>query len=304
MKFTHQLKSGEMFALTIFLVAAFHRNFRLAAVELNMTPSAVSHAIKNLEDRLDVRLFNRTTRSVSLTDAGYQLYSSLQPAMENVATAVNQLDAFREKPSGILRINSSEGAVRMILKPILKKFLDINPSVQLDIVCDGRLVNIVEDKFDAGIRLRDNIPQEMVAIRLTKSEEFVAIASPEYLNKYGVPKIPNDLYAHNCIRFRFESGEIFQWEFNIDGKIKKFDVRGALTLTDQPLMVEAAIDSIGIAFVPKHLTHEYVAQNKIRIILDEYSPSYDGLCLYYPGHRHVSNALRALIDMIRADHFP
>lgn len=304
MKFTHQLKSGEMFALTIFLVAAFHRNFRLAAVELNMTPSAVSHAIKNLEDRLDVRLFNRTTRNVSLTDAGHQLYSSLQPAMENVAIAVNQLDAFRDKPSGILRINASEGAVRMILRPILKKFLDINTFVHLDIVCNGRLVNIVEDKFDAGIRLRDSIPQEMVAIRLTENEKFVAIASPEYLIKCGVPKTPYDLYTHNCIRFRFESGEIFQWEFNIDGRLKKFDVMGGLTLTDQPLMVEAAVDGIGIAFVPKHLTHEYLAQDKIRIILEEFSPSYDGLCLYYPGHRHVSNALQALIDMIRSNNLP
>ncbi|MCH7314472.1 LysR family transcriptional regulator [Acinetobacter sp. ANC 3882] len=302
MKFTHQLKSGEMFALTIFLVAAFHRNFRQAAVELNMTPSAVSHAIKNLEDRLDVRLFNRTTRNVSLTDAGHQLYSSLQPAMENVAIAVNQLDAFREKPSGILRINASEGAVRMILKPILKKFLDSNPFVHLDIVCNGRLVNIVEDKFDAGIRLRDSIPQEMVAIRLTENEKFVAVASPEYLIKYGVPKIPYDLYTHNCIRFRFESGEIFQWEFNLDGRIKKFDVNGTLTLTDQHLMVEAAVDGIGIAFVPMHLAHEYLVKDKIGIVLEEFSPSYDGLCLYYPGHRHVSNALQALINMIRSDH--
>ncbi|MDQ8952418.1 LysR family transcriptional regulator [Acinetobacter rudis] len=301
MKYNHQLKSGDMFALTAFLVVASQRSFRLAAVELNLTPSAVSHTIKNLEDRLSVRLFNRTTRSVSLTDAGNQLFLSLQPAMESVTNAVNQLDKFRNKPNGILRINASEGAVKMILKPILKKFLDANPDVHLDIVSNGRMINIVEENFDAGIRLSDDIPQEMVAIRLTPYERFIAVASPEYLDKFGMPVSPYDLYNYDCIKFRFESGEIFQWEFSINGAIKKFNVKGPLTLTDQNLMVEAAKDGIGIAFVPEHLIETYLNSGQVVIVLEDYSPIYNGLSLYYPGHRHVSNALHALIETIRSE---
>ncbi|WP_315075668.1 LysR family transcriptional regulator [Acinetobacter guillouiae] len=295
----HQLKSGELFALTIFLSVASHRNFRAASVELNVTPSAISHAIKGLESRLNVRLFNRTTRSVSLTDAGIQLVHSLRPSMENISNALNHLDDFRDQPSGVLRINASEGAVRLVLKPILKKFLQRYPLVHLDIVCDGKLTNIVEENFDAGIRLADDIPKEMVAIRLTETARFVAVASPDYLLKNSTPLVPHDLYEHDCIRFRFDSGLIFRWEFDMKGIIEKIDVKGPLTLTDQTLMVDAAIDGIGIAFVPDHLVKNAVENQKLSIVLEKFSPVYRGLSLYYPGYRHVSTTLKALINMIR-----
>lgn len=299
MKLNHQLKSGELFALTIFLSVATHRNFRQASVELNLTSSAISHAIKNLESRLELRLFNRTTRSVSLTDAGTQLFHSLQPSMLNISEALNRLDNFREYPSGTIRINASEGAVRLVLKPILTQFLAQYPLVHLDIVCDGKFNNIVEGNFDAGIRLADDIPKEMVAIRLTDDIRFVAVASPKYLENRGIPLMPNDLSEYDCIRFHFNSGSIFRWEFDVHGAIVKIDVEGPITLTDHSLMVDAAIDGIGIAFVPEHLVQVALKNKQLNIVLENFSPIYRGLSLYYPGYRHVSSALKALINMIR-----
>ncbi|CAI0709471.1 D-malate degradation protein R [Serratia entomophila] len=296
---SHQFKQGDLFALTVFLAVATHRSFHAAAVELEVTPSAVSHCVKNLERRLDVRLFNRTTRSVSLTDAGEQLAAKLRPALFSITQALQEVDDFRETPSGTVRINASEGAVRLVLRPLLARFLAAYPQVHLDIVCDGKLSDIVAEGFDAGIRLADAVPQDMVAIRVSEPVRFAAIAAPEYFAAYGRPTAPQDLLRHNCIRFRFDSGAIYRWEFERHGVAESVNVTGSLTLTDQPLMVDAAIDGIGIAFVPDHLADEALRDGRLERVLDEWCPAYPGLCLYYSGHRHVSSALKALIGCIR-----
>ncbi|MFT4134605.1 LysR substrate-binding domain-containing protein [Labrys sp. (in: a-proteobacteria)] len=300
MRDIHQLKSGDLFALTVFLSVAAHRNFRAAAIELDVTPSAVSHSVKSLEQRLDVRLFNRTTRSVSLTDAGERLAAKLRPAVSSIAEALQVVDDFREAPSGTVRINSSEGAIRLVLLPVLARFARDYPQVHLDIVSDGRLSDVVADGFDAGIRLAEAVPQDMIAVRLTETARFAAVASPGYFAAHGRPAVPQDLHRHACIRFRFDSGAIYRWEFEHHGTTETINVTGPLTLTDQPLMVEAAIQGIGIAFVPDHLVVGALADGRLERILEDWCPAFPGLCLYYPGHRHVSAGLRALIAAIRA----
>ena len=296
---SHQLKDGDLFGFTIFLAIAARRSFRAAAIELGITPSAVSHSVKTLEQRLGVRLFNRTTRSVALTDAGERLAAKLRPAVSAIEEAMREVDDLRQIPSGTLRINASEGAIRMILRPVLAKFLRTYPEIHLEIVNDGRLTNIVADGFDAGIRLAEAVPQDMVAIPLMDNVRFAAVASPDYLAVRGRPATPQDLHRHDCIRFRFESGTIYRWEFERRGNSETIDVTGPLTLMDQPLMVEAAIDGIGIAFVPDHLVVEALRDGRLERVLSDWCPPFPGLCLYYPSRRHVSIALRALIGMIK-----
>ncbi|CAI8696504.1 LysR family transcriptional regulator [Burkholderia cepacia] len=298
---SHQSKGGDLFAFAVFLAVATRRSFRGAATELNITPSAVSHSVKALEQRVGVRLINRTTRSVSLTEAGERLAAKLRPAISAIDEAMRELNDLRETPRGTVRINASEGAIRLILRPIMARFLKSYPEVHLDIVTDGRLSDIVGEGFDAGIRLAEAVPQDMVAVPLMGSVRFAAVASPSYLALRGRPTTPQDLYHHDCIRFRFDSGNIYQWEFERHGTSETINVNGRLTLTDQPLMVEAAIDGIGIAFVPDHLAVDALADGRLERVLDDWCPPLPGLCLCYPGHRHVSLGLRALIDMIKIE---
>lgn len=299
MKYFHQSKGADLTAFAAFLAVATHRSFRSAASELNMTPSAISHAIKVLERRLNARLFNRTTRSVSLTEAGERFAAKLRPAMASIEEALQELEGNGAVPSGTVRINASEGAIRLVLRPVLARFLQKYPQVHLDIISDGRLSDIVADGFDAGIRLAEAVPKDMVAIPVTGEIRFVAVASPEYFDRCGYPVVPRDLYSHDCIRFRFESGAIYRWEFERSGVVEKINVRGSLTLSDQPLMVEAAIDGIGIAFVPDHLAKAALEDGRLKRVLEEWCPAFPGLCLYYSGRRHVSSGLRALINMLK-----
>ncbi|TSJ61668.1 LysR family transcriptional regulator [Starkeya sp. 3C] len=297
----HQSKSGDLFALSVFLAVANHRSFRAASVELNVTRSAVSHSVKSLEQRLGVRLFNRTTRSVSLTEAGERLAAKLRPAMSSITEALQEVDDFRGTPSGTVRINASDVAIRMVLRPLLARFHKAYPEVHLDIVTDGRLGDIVAEGFDAGIRLAEAVPQDMIAVRIIDTVRFAAVASPSYLKTHGRLTVPQDLYRHDCIRFRFESGAIYRWEFERHGIAETINVTGPLTLTDQVLMVEAAIDSIGIAFVPDFLVAEALREHQLERVLDEWCPAFPGVCLYYPGRRHVSPGLRALIETIKTN---
>lgn len=298
MKAFHQSKGNDLSAFAAFLAVAAHRSFRSAAVELDMTPSAISHSIKVLEQRLNVRLFNRTTRSVSLTEAGERLALKLRPAIASIDEAVRELESSDHTPSGTVRINASEGAIRLVLWPVLAQFLQKYPRVHLDIVSDGRLTDIVADGFDAGIRLADAIPKDMIAVPVMGDVRFSAIASPDYLEQRGYPMVPEDLYDHDCIRFRFESGAIYRWEFERGAVIERINPSGPLTLTDQPLMVEAAIDGIGIAFVPDHLAAHALKDGRLKRVLEEWCLAEPGLCLYYSANRHVPSGLRALIDML------
>lgn len=210
MSTVHQLRSADIFSLNVFLAVASHLSFRTASIELDVTPSAVSHSIKSLEQRLGVRLLNRTTRSVSLTDAGARLADKLRPAISSVAEAMQAVEVLRDEPSGTVRINASEGAIDMVLRPVLARFLRAHPKIHLDIVTDGKLSDIVAGRFDAGIRLAEAVPQDMIAVKASAPLSFAVVASPDYFNKHGRPKVPQDLHTHDCIRFRFDSGAIYR----------------------------------------------------------------------------------------------
>lgn len=301
MRDVHQSIDGDLFALNVFLAIANHRSFRAAALELGVTPSAISHSVKSFEHRLGVRLFNRTTRSVSLTEAGERLAAKLRPAMSSITEALRETNDLRGVPTGTVRINASDVAIRMLLLPILARFRRNYPQVHLDIVTDGRLGDIVAEGFDAGIRLAEAVPQDMIAVRLTETTRFAAVASPAYLATRDRPAVPQDLYQHDCIRFRFESGVIYRWEFERNGVAEIINVNGPLTLTDQTLMVEAAIAGLGIAFVPDFLVIDAIQMGRLERLLDSWCPPFPGVCLYYPGRRHVSSGLRALIETIKGE---
>jgi DNA-binding transcriptional LysR family regulator len=264
-----------------------------------VSPSTLSHTIRTLEARLDVRLLHRTTRSVAVTEVGQALLSRVQPLVKELDAALGDVDDFRTKPSGTLRINSSVTGARVVLQLAVPTFLARCPEVALDLVTEARLVDIVAEGFDAGIRLAESVPQDMVAVAFGGTSRFVSVAAPAYLKKHGVPRAPLDLLQHSCIRYRMRNGRIYHWEFERRGHSVDVDVPGQLTLDEDRLMIDAAVQGVGIAFVPERAASEAIAGRKLSIVLDDWCPRFPGLCLYYPGHRQVPAGLRAFVDVLK-----
>lgn len=274
-------------------------SFRAAAAELGMSTSALSHAVAALEARLGVRLFNRTTRSVSPTDAGEQFIARIAPALAEIGDAIEGINSHRDTPAGTLRINTSAGAARMILTPIILEYLRRYPDMNVVLVTEGRLVDVVGQGFDAGIRLAEAVPQDMIAVPIGGDVRMLVVGSPVYFAGREQPQVPADLLHHRCIRARMATGRIWPWEFERRGEAVEIDVPGTLTLDEMTLMVEATLAGTGLAYLSEWSVREYLADGRLISVLDEWSPPYPGLCLYYPGRRHVPAGLRALIDLIR-----
>jgi|HubBroStandDraft_4_1064222.scaffolds.fasta_scaffold26043_4 DNA-binding transcriptional LysR family regulator len=285
--------------LISFATVAAHKSFRQAADELRVSPSTLSHTIRALETRLGVRLLHRTTRSVAMTEVGQALLLRVQPLVKDLDTALGDIDNYRSKPSGTLRINSNLIGARVLLQVAAPEFLARYPEMHLDLVTEGRLVDIVAAGFDAGIRLAESVPKDMVAVALGGTDRFVAVAAPAYLKKCGVPRVPLDLLQHSCIRYRMRSGRIYHWEFERRDQAVDVDVPGQLTLDEDRLMLDAAIEGLGIAFVPERAANEAIASRKLSVVLDDWCPRFPGLCLYYPGHRQVPAGLRAFGDVLK-----
>ena len=285
--------------LTAFVAIADQRSFRAAARTLGVSPSALSHSMRGLEGRLGVRLFNRTTRSVALTEAGEQLLLRVRPAMADLEDAVNQVASAHDRPSGLIRISASEASARQIVRHVLPGFLAAYPDIHVEFVVDTRLVDIVADGFDAGIRVFEDVPRDMIAVRFGVDMRFAAVASPDYLAQHAPPKTPDDLAQHRCIRFRFESGALYRWDLERRGKSASIDVDGPMTLGNLNLMIEAALAGIGIAWIPENQVTEELASGRLVHLLPEWSPSFAGLCLYYPANRHPPTALRLFADAVR-----
>lgn len=282
-------------------------SFRAAAAELGMSTSALSHAVAALEARLGVRLFNRTTRSVSPTDAGEQFIARIAPALAEIGDAIEGINSHRDTPAGTLRINTSAGAARMILTPIILEYLRRYPDMNVVLVTEGRLVDVVGQGFDAGIRLAEAVPQDMIAVPIGGDVRMLVVGSPAYFAGREQPQVPADLLHHRCIRARMATGRIWPWEFERRGEAVEIDVPGTLTLDEMTLMVEATLAGTGLAYLSEWSVREHLADGRLISVLDEWSPPYPGLCLYYPGRRHVPAGLRALIDLIReatAKHTP
>jgi DNA-binding transcriptional LysR family regulator len=285
--------------LRAFMAVAEHRSFRRAADLLGITRSTLSHAVRGLEDSVGARLLHRTTRSVSLTEAGERLLGRLDPLMSDLAAALEEVAGEQGHATGTLRINGGENAIRLLLQTVVPEFLARHPGVELDLVADGRLVDIVQQGFDAGVRLGEAVPKDMVAVRLGPDMRFLAVASPEYLATHPAPKTPDSLMQHQCIRQRLPSGKRYRWEFLKQGQEIAMDVPGALTLDNNPLIVEAAIDGLGIAYVPEPYARAALHDKRLVAVLKDWCPTIPGLFLYFPRTRHMSTSLRAFIDMVR-----
>jgi DNA-binding transcriptional LysR family regulator len=288
--------------LAAFSAVAEHRSFRKAADVIGVSRSALSHTLRGLEQNLGVRLLHRTTRSVSPTDAGARLLARLEPVLRGFDAALDALSDVRGGPSGSLRINAPKAAVRLLLGEVVPEFLARYPDVELDLVSEGRLVDIVEQGFDAGVRLREAVPKDMIAVAIGSEARFLAVASPSYLAGREPPATPEDLRRYRCIRQRLPSGKRYRWEFAKHGADISVDVPGALTLDDSDLMVEAAAAGLGIAYVPDSAARELLQSGHLMTVLEDWCPPILGLVLYYPGHAHVPSALRAFIDLIKETH--
>jgi DNA-binding transcriptional LysR family regulator len=285
--------------LTAFAAIVGHRSFRKAADELGLSPSTLSHMMRTLEANLGVRLLHRTTRSVGPTEAGERLLRRLQPVLQDLDLALAEIDDFRQRPAGTLRINANESAARLLLHAVVPTFLARHPEMSLDLVTEGRLVDIVAGGFDAGVRLGESLPQDMIAVHFGGEVRFLAVASPKYLATRPPPQAPDELKDHACIRVRMPSGKLYRWEFEKHGQELRVDVPGPLTLDHLGLMTEAAVDGLGIAYVPDREARPYLEAGKLVIVLDDWCPALPGLFLYYPGRRHVPPGLRAFIDVLK-----
>lgn len=285
--------------LNVFMAVAAHLSFRRAAVELDMTPSGISHTMRVLEEKLGVRLLNRTTRSVALSQAGESLLARLRPVMRELSDALDEVDAMRDTPSGTLRINASEGAARTLLSPYIASFLSRYPDMSVDLIADGRMVDIVEEGFDLGVRLREAVPQDMVAVPFGRRMGFSVVASPAYFAQRSLPKVPADLLAHDCIRYRMPSGKLLRWEFDRRGEEIVLDVPGRLSLNEPRLMVQAALEGIGVAYAFTQDVCDHIAEGRLIASLEDWLQDFDGMCLYYPSRRNLSAGMRAFIDLVK-----
>lgn len=285
--------------LTAFSTVADHLSFRAAADVLGVSRSALSHTILTLERNLGIRLLHRTTRSVALTDAGARLLKRLKPVLQDLDQALESIAEDGGHPSGTLRINASEGAMRQLLKQVVPRFLERYPQVSLDLVTEGRLIDIVGHGFDVGVRLAEAVPQDMIAVPFGPDFRFLAVAAPSYIDVAGRPTALDDLHHHSCIRQRLPSGKLYRWEFGKHGQTYAIDVPGVLTLDHTMLMIEAAADGVGIAYVPEIAARPWLTDGRLIALLEDWSPVIGGLRLYYSGHRHVPAPLRAFIGVLQ-----
>lgn len=285
--------------LRAFMAVAEHLNFRRAADLLGITRSSLSHIIRGLEDRLGARLLHRTTRSVSLTETGERLLKRIDPLMRDLDAALEEVSGEPGRMTGELRINGSEGAIRLLLHQIVPEFMSRYPCVALDLVAEGKLVDIVGQGFDAGVRLGEAVPRDMIAVRISPDMRFLAVASPGYLAARPTLETPDDLSHHQCLRQRLPSGKRYRWEFHKHGQEVAVDVPGMLTLDNTQMMVEAALDGLGIAYVPENYAQAALTEGRLIAVLEDWCPLIPGLFLYFSGSRHVPASLRAFIEMVR-----
>lgn len=273
-------------------------SFRAAALRLDIPPSTLSRQVAGLEARLGVRLFNRTTRSLALTESGTAFLARATPALQEIEGAMAEMTTRRTEPGGLLRINGAEAGLALLL-PVIARFQRRFPGVEVDLVEDGQLSDIVAQGFDAGLRLIEDVPRDMVAVPLGPDQRFIVVATPDYLDRFPAPERPADLAHHACILARMPSGRIIAWEFARHGEVVTGPASGTLTLGNNALALAAARLSCGLAYVTAQAAAEDLASGKLVACLQDWCPTFPGLCLYYPKQRAPSVTLRALVAEIR-----
>ncbi|MCC2613750.1 LysR family transcriptional regulator [Neorhizobium petrolearium] len=281
------------------LSIARHSSFRAAALELGMSTTALSNAIAKLEKNLGIRLFNRTTRSVSLTDAGTTFVERIGPAMTDIHDAMLAVQSLQEIPTGTLRINAFASAAREVMAPLILSFLQRYPHVHIDLVTEGRLVDIVSAGFDMGLRPADLVPSDMIALSLGLHRSNAVVASPDFLRTHGKPIVPADLYRFRCIRARLPSNALFRWRFEKDGNALQIDVQGAITLDEPSLVRIAAQNGVGLGYIMEADVREDIAAGRLVRVLEDWTPSLASLALYYPGRKNPPAAFTAFIQAAR-----
>lgn len=292
---------SDLSGLGALLVVADLRSFSAAAAQLGVSPSAVSQSISALEQRVGVRLLQRTTRSVNATEAGLRFLSHLRPALEGVHAAFESLDEARGRPVGTLRLNVPRLASSWVLEPLLASFLTEYPELRLDISTEDGFTNIVEGGYDAGIRLGEMLEKDMVALRLTGEMRAIVVGSPAYFRTHRRPKHPRDLHAHDCVNYRrISSGTLYRWEFVDGGRDLSIAVDGRVTTNDYDIMLRYAYDGLGLAYVMEHAVSEALADKRLVRVLTAYCPRFPGLYLYYASHTQMPPKLRALVDFLKA----
>jgi DNA-binding transcriptional LysR family regulator len=293
------MNGTELSELSTFLAVARFKSFKRAAVERHLAPSAISHSIRSLEERVGVRLLHRTTRSVALTEAGERFLSELRPAFGQIEKALDSLNSFRCTPFGTVRINVPESIAPFVLHDVMGPLLKQNPGLHLEIMATDRLVNIVEEGFDAGICFGEQLMQDMIAVHINPTLRFSVVGSPDYFKDRAIPVLPEDLRRHDCIRYRFPRGAIHNWQFEKNGKVIDVEVNGPITLGSQELMVEAALQGCGLACVWDSRVMHHLASGALIRCLDDWCSPDDSLFLCYPSRRYLSAGMRAVIDMLK-----
>jgi len=289
----------ELQQLRIFAAVAQARSYRRAATLLNLSPSAVSQAMRRLEESLGLPLLNRSTRSVALTAAGERLLAQSLPALRELEQAFASVRALTGELSGSLRLSVPRSAARLLLAPIVARFVRAHPQVQVELSTQDEMVDIIERGFDAGVRFAERLPADMVAVPLSAAQRFIVVATPELLSRVGAPQTPQDLLERPCIRQRFASGGLFHWEFVNQGQDLTLDVRGPLTVDDQSVVLPMALQGLGFAYVYEQAASEHLASGRLQQVLADFCPVGTAFSLYYPGRRQASPALRAFIELLR-----
>lgn len=293
------MHDAELNDLDAVIAIARRGTFRAAALDLGMSTTALSNAIGKLEAGLGVRLFNRTTRSVSLTDAGRVFVEQVGPALQDVHGALEAVRSQQITPSGTLRINAFATAARELLSPLVLEFLRRHPLVHVDLVTEGRLVDIVAEGFDLGVRAGDLVPSDMIAVPLGRPQRYAVVAAPAYFATHARPRLPPDLLDHPCVRVRLPNGALFRWQFEKDGQSEQIDVNGPITLDEASLARIAVLEGIGLGFFMEPDVRADIEAGRLVRVLDDWTPPRSGLCLYYPGRRNPSAAFRAFIGLAR-----
>jgi DNA-binding transcriptional LysR family regulator len=292
--------------LNAFIVISDHLSFRAAAAQLGVTSSALSHSIRQLEERLSVRLLYRTTRSVSLTESGIRLLERLRPGMEQISSALEELKEQQQRPSGRLRIYThTDLAVRMVIAPVWERFLSRYPEVHLELCVESAPMDIVAAGFDAGLTVRSRVPTEAIAVRVSNAIQVAIVASSGYLANRSAPRTPDDLMSHRCVAYRLSrDGQVLRWTLERNGKRRTVSVPGSITVNNADAAFQAAVDGVGLAYLDEDLVQPLLKTGQLVRILKDWSPRVEGFHLYYQGRRQPSAALRAFIDVLRAPKTP
>jgi DNA-binding transcriptional LysR family regulator len=295
------MRGSEYFDLKAFTKIVEHGSFTSAAQALHITPSALSQTLRQLEQRLDVRLLNRTTRSLSVTDAGQRLMARLQPALREIEAALEAVDDLRSSPTGTLRLHLPRLAARTFLEPNLERFRRAYPDIVLDVTVDDALTNIVDQGFDLGVRLGALLESHMVAVPIGPALRHIPVAAPAYLAEFGVPQEPEDLLRHRCINWRQHgSRSLYHWEFRKGRKSLAVAVSGPLIVSERNLALTAALRGVGIAFIAEQLARPYIDQGQLAPMLEDWCASYPGWHLYYHKQPHTPGTVKAFVSFVHS----